>query len=80
MFWDPNYIKYYNQMMESKEYEIVVHEKYKDGYKRLRDVLMGNMEMVGAMVGHLEKSPSQSVRESIRGTLEAEIQDRKSVV
>lgn len=36
-------------------------------------MLIGNGGLVAGMIGHLEKAPSQSVRDSIRDAIEAEV-------
>jgi hypothetical protein len=75
VFWSREFIDDYNERKaEEEEFRVVVKPEFKEGYARLRERMLGNAgRLVQGMVGHLANSPSQSVRDSIRDAMEAEI-------
>lgn len=67
-------IVHFNNQAESEEFKVVIRPECKDGYTILRQKLLANSQvMLMKMVQHFSKAPSQSVRDSIRDAMLAEI-------
>jgi hypothetical protein len=75
VFWNEEFIIHYNSIeAESEEYKIFIRSNCQDGYARLRErLLLANPAIITKMMEHFSKVPSQTVRESIRDAILAEI-------
>jgi len=76
VFWSEEFIIHHNNnKAESKEFEIHLRPEFAAGYEMLRGKLLTvSQALLGKMViTHLNKAPSQSVRDSIRDAILAEI-------
>jgi len=74
VFWSEEMRVHHNNQAETREFEIHLRPEFASGYQILRQKLLAaSQTLLSKMMLHLSKAPSQSVRDSIRDTIIAEI-------